>query len=213
MAASDAGAIVLGAAIGAGSAIVTQVIALIAESKRERKRVQREQERFDRELELRRDERFLDIKQDLYSRLGLLASELINYTYYPIDSLAMPQLEAVSLPDLQEMKRLQSNIDMIVDKNRSRDINLAIIKLIGASATTHRDDVPQGDKTREADAARARWWSAQAGMRRDLSGDKEYFKRSKAMVPLSPDPPPARFLPSWRYPIRSVKKFLRKWSA
>jgi hypothetical protein len=86
MAASDAGAIVLGAAIGAGSAIVTQVIALIAESKRERKRVQREQERFDRELELRRDERFLDIKQDLYSRLGLLASELINYTYYPIVS-------------------------------------------------------------------------------------------------------------------------------
>jgi hypothetical protein len=59
MAASDAGAIVLGAAIGAGSAIVTQVIALIAESKRERKRVQREQERFDRELELRMDERFL----------------------------------------------------------------------------------------------------------------------------------------------------------
>src|ERR1700729_3401894 len=107
MAASDAGAIVLGAVIGSGSAIVAQVIALIAEGKRERKRVQREQERFDRELELGKEEGFLDIKQDLYSRLGLLASELINYTYYPIDSLTMPKLEAVSLPDLQEMRRLR----------------------------------------------------------------------------------------------------------
>ena len=201
---SDAGAIVLGAVIGAGSALVTQVIALIAEARRERKRVSRERERFDRELELRKDERFLDIKQDLYSRLSLLVADLIIHAYYPIRSITFPQLAPAPPPDLEEMRRLQSNIDMIAGEERSNEINTACIKLLSAAGTTYKDDVPVEDKEREADAARAGWWIAQAGMRRDLSGDKEYFKRAKE-VALPPDPRPAHAPPWWRRVLKGMK--------
>jgi hypothetical protein len=203
--ASDAGAIVLGAVIGAGSALITQVIALIAEARRERNRVKREQERFDRELELRKDERFLDIKQDLYSRLSLMVGDLIGYTYYPIDSITFPQLKPAPFPDLKEMKRIQSNIEMIADKERSVEIDIAVIKLLVASDMTYKDGLPVEDKKREADTARAGWWIAQTGMHRDLSSDKEFFKRAKEVV-LPPDPPPAHGLPWWRKAIRKIER-------
>ena len=204
MATSDAGAIILGAVIGAGSALITQVIAIIAEARRERKRVKHEQERFNRELELRKDERFLDIRQDLFSRLSLLASDLMTYIYYPIKSVASPDRQPAPPPDLEEIGRVQSNIMMIVDPERNREISLAIIKLLDASNTAYKDGVSVEDKKREADDACADWWIAQARMRLDLSGGKEYFTQAKDIV-LPPDPRPAHLLPWWRRVLKGMK--------
>ena len=79
MSASSAVPIAVGALIGAGGAVAAQIVASIFTAHREDRRLNWEKERQDRDWKMRRAERFLSVKQDIYSRYIHLAYRFISY--------------------------------------------------------------------------------------------------------------------------------------
>jgi hypothetical protein len=77
MPASDAVPVIIGAAIGAGGAVIAQVTSAVFTARRETERLTWEKERQAREWKVRESERFLSHKQELYSRY-------LSMTYQPI---------------------------------------------------------------------------------------------------------------------------------
>jgi len=67
---SEATAVIFGALIGAGGAIVAQVATAIATARRDRSRLDWEKQQQNREWNVREQERFLAIKQEQYARFG-----------------------------------------------------------------------------------------------------------------------------------------------
>jgi hypothetical protein len=76
---SETTAVIFGALIGAGGAIVAQVTTAIATARRDRSRLDWEKQQQDREWDVREDERFLVIKQEQYARFGAAVSDFLEY--------------------------------------------------------------------------------------------------------------------------------------
>jgi hypothetical protein len=85
MAASDAVPVIIGAGIGAGGAVIAQIISSVFNAKRERRQLDWETKRQERAWKMQQEERFLKLKQELYATVALTANNFLAYIYYPID--------------------------------------------------------------------------------------------------------------------------------
>lgn len=194
MAASDAGALIAAAAIGAGGAVSAQIISSIVTSRRDTQRFNWERERQDRDWRMQREERFHDAKQDLYRDIQLIASKLLHHAY----SMASPsQQEAPvpEMPDLAELQRLQATMDIICPREVAQRVEIAILVMVGASyrITKTSNPIPP-ELIQELDDARDSWHAARQAMSNDLYGVDTEEGDSKA-----------RILSQWRHPIKRIK--------
>ena len=82
---SEATAVIFGALIGAGGAIVAQVTTAIATARRDRSRLDWEKQQQNREWDVREEERFLAIKQEQYARFGAAVGDFLG-VYGPVGS-------------------------------------------------------------------------------------------------------------------------------
>jgi hypothetical protein len=203
MGTSETGVLIAAAAIGAGGAVMAQIVSAVITGHRDTKRFQWEQETKDRELEMQKAERFLNQKQELYSSYGSLIEECMNYTsrhIEPTQGLRPPEL-----PDIRALQKARSNIQLIAPDEVSRPVIMAYACVVGALWSSTSEHLSQQRRQTEADAGVRVWSQAFEAMRADLQGEKRrYFQRTGGEV-VSPDPPPARLLPWWRHPIKRIR--------
>ena len=103
-----------------------------------------------------------------------------------------PSLPPPELPDIESLKRIRSNIELMAPEEVSRLAGLCEVHIMTAVWATISDDTP-ADKLKEYSnmAARA-WWDVHYAMRRDLHGQKKRFNLpAPQTVAVSPDEPPA----------------------
>jgi hypothetical protein len=169
MAVSDAVPVIIGAAIGAGGAVIAQVISSAFTAKREHKQLDWETKRQEREWEMRQEERFLKLKQELYSSLTFTANNFLTYIYYAVDfANSDPPEPRPSLPDLREMLRIRSNVEIIAHEEVQRPVREALVKLIEARDASDSPSLSRERIKKEAEEAESKWMKAYRAMRVDL---------------------------------------------
>jgi hypothetical protein len=202
MAASDAAPLLLGAAaIGAGGAVLAQVVTSAFTGRREARRLEWERGRQDREWEIRRAERFLDLKRELYSDYLAHADEWVSFIIWAEDPSELPQPER---PDPGKLHRDRANIRLVAPRDVYVEADTAALGLIGAAwelSTVGRPTDPSGGIDPIGDMRRARAQAAEArqaltkarrAMRADLRGEKEGYFGVRLDEKVPPDPPPAQ---------------------
>ena len=198
MAASDAVPVIIGAAIGAGGAVIAQVTSAVFTARREAARLKWEKERQGREWKLREAERFMSIKQELYSRY-------ISILYRPItDTMALTRSEYATQPDWpklvpkyvgslqEEIDNLRWNIRLLGSPVVAERVEFSNAALLVATSTAGRPDEHTIEERHEfADQALRAWQQVRDAMRADLRGDEEALQLmalevygNKARMPL-----------------------------
>ncbi len=207
MAASDAVPVIVGAAIGAGGAVIAQITSAVFTSRRERRQLDWNKERQAREWKMREDERFLSLKQELYTSYSVLA----NQFWATADSLTSydgkDESEKPKIPDWDELERLERNIQLIAPEEVSGPTTDCFAKLLEAveSGENKYKDKSQATKQKAAHKALEAWWIMNRAMRADLHGPQGHFtKKPSTNVDLPSDPKPAHVLPWWRSFIHRV---------
>ena len=175
MAASEVAPVVIGAAIGAGGAVLAQVVTSVFTGRRETQRLEWERGRQDREWEIRRAERFLDLKRELYSDFLAQAGEFVSFITRAEDPPGSPQPE---LPSPGKLHQLRANIRLIAPQDVYVKADVAALALIGAAwaltPTGASTDLEEARK--EAASAQQALTGARRAMRHDLRGEEEgYF--------------------------------------
>jgi hypothetical protein len=113
MAASDAVPVIVGAAIGAGGAVIAQITAAVFTARRERRQLDWDKERQAREWKMREDERFLSLKQDLYTSYSVLTDQFWMAADKLVSYDGKDGSEKPKIPDWNELERLERNIQLI----------------------------------------------------------------------------------------------------
>lgn len=157
MPASDAIPVIVGAAIGAGGAVIAQVTSAIFTARRETARLEWEKRRQERDWQMHEDERFMHLKQELYTSYSVLADQfwvtaekLIEYTEGRAES------EKPKIPDWDELDKLGWGIQLIAPKEVSDATMKCSLKLLEAveSADNKYRDKSEATKTKAAHNAR-----------------------------------------------------------
>lgn len=191
---SEATAVIFGALIGAGGAIVAQVTTAIATARRDRSRLDWEKQQQNREWDVREEERFLAIKQEQYARFGAAVSDFLEYMdpwlrqgYH----VAPPREQ----PDLEPLSLIMASIDLVAPEEVSRPAWLCINHITNFIRSIDAEDVTPDDLRQDYDEAASAWQNARYAMRQDLHGYRQQRKWSApGAVDVPPDPPSA--LPS-----------------
>ena len=186
---SETTAVIFGALIGAGGAIVAQVTTAIATARRDRSRLDWEKQQQDREWDVREDERFLAIKQEQYARFGAAASDFLDYmdpgprqNYHNTPIRGQPDLEPLSL--------IMASIDLVAPEEVSRPASLCISHITNFIRRIDAEDVTPDDLRQDYDEARSAWQDARYAMRQDLHGYRQRRKGSTpGAVSVPPNPP------------------------
>jgi len=165
MAASDTAGLVIAGIIGAGGAIITQIVGSVVGGRREKTRLSWEREQEDRAWERRKAERFLDLKRELYSEFGALSGEWAHFLG--------PKLEGRLPEHLNEapLQRVMANIDLIAPREVSMKVGLAGSQLFGAVHEVFSVHSTRQDVANHSADARLSWVAASKAMRADLQGD------------------------------------------
>jgi hypothetical protein len=184
MATSDALPVIIGAAIGAGGAVIAQITSAVFTSRRETARLTWEKERQAHEWKLREAERFMSIKQELYSRY-------ISLTYRPImETMELTRKEYATQPDWHKLVPeyvgpLQDEIDnlrwnirllgspVVADCVEVSNVTILTAILEAGWPTGHTIERRHED----ADRALRAWQEVSKAMHADLRGDEEALKR------------------------------------
>ena len=199
---SEAAAVIFGALIGAGGAIVAQVTTAMATARRDRSRLDWEKERQDREWDMREEERFLAIKQEQYARFGAAVDDFLPYMYSWFsqnEPIALPVLER---PDLEPLSLISSSIDLVAPEEVSRPARLCS-RITGAIWAIDAEDITPDDLRQAYDETRSAWQEARYAMRQDLHGYRQRFKRpAPGAADVPPDPPAAHARWWWRLTLR-----------
>jgi len=178
---SDAVPVIIGAAIGAGGAVIAQVVSSLFTARRERGQFDWEKKRQEREWEMRKEERFLRLKQEAYSDIMLMANTFLTYIYYAVDyAHSEPDEPRPAVPNLQEMLRLRSNIEIIAPKEVSEPVRTAVVKLIETKDVSDSPHLSLERIAKEANEAESKWREAYRAMRADLYGGEEHFNKTEA---------------------------------
>jgi hypothetical protein len=192
MTTSDTIPVIIGAAIGAGGAVIAQVVSSLFTARRERGQLDWERNRQEHEWKMRKEERFLILKQEAYGSVMLMANTFLTYIYYAIDYARSEPVEPrPTLPNLQEMLRHRSNIEIIAPKVVSDPVRIAVIKLIEVKGVSDSPQLSRERIKKEADEAESKWREAYRAMRADLHGGDERFSQAGAKeLDLPPDDEP-----------------------
>jgi hypothetical protein len=166
---SDTSGLIIAGIIGAGGAIVTQIISSIVTGKRDTRRFNWEREKQEREWETHERERFLDLKRELYSNFAFQVGNLMGHTHalnYPSDVTQPARV------DMEELRKLQWNIDLIAPEELATSVSDSLGDLIAADQTAASDHITHDRKVRDADAAESKWWATYTLLREDLLGSE-----------------------------------------
>ena len=156
MAASDAWALVAAGAIGAGGAVLAQLIASVTSSRGAKKRQDREDER-------QKSVRSLDIKRELYGTFLLRAEKLV-------EAIGTPHISPFDANAIEELQRIHYDIWLVASPEATR----AVREVIADIATVQRQfDLSQSEEPNEENRLRVRLAGmASIGRARDaLSAD------------------------------------------
>ncbi len=180
MATSDAVPVIIGAAIGAAGAVIAQIISALFTAKREHSQLDWERKRQEREWEMRKEERFLSPKQEAYSSIMLVANTYLTYIHYAVDyAHSEPDEPRPTVPYLQEMLRLRSNIEIIAPKKVSDPVREAVVKLIEAKDVSDSPNLSLERIEEEANEAESKWLEAYHAIRADLHGEEERLPQAE----------------------------------
>jgi hypothetical protein len=176
--------VLLGAAIGASGAVVAQVISALFTARREAARLAWEQEKEERNWKFREAERFLSMKQELYSRY-------ISLTYAPImKTIDLTRHEYTDAPDwhkqvpeyvgplMDEVDQLRWDIRLLgspVVFERVEYSNAAILVAISEAGRPDRSTLERRHEF--ARTALDAWQQVSDAMRADLRGDEESLRK------------------------------------
>jgi hypothetical protein len=174
---------VIAAGIGAGGAVIAQVITSLFTARRENQRLEWEKARQEREWKLREAERFLDIKREMYSRY-------IALTYKPMmDTVSLVRKEYSDQPEWQtrvpeytgpvyeEVERLRFDIRLIGSPVVFERVEYCNATILVASSEAYRPDRQSLERRQElANGALRAWQDVSDVMRADLKGDEDFLK-------------------------------------
>ena len=182
---SEATAVIFGALIGAGRAIVAQVTTAIATARRDRSRLDWEKQQQNREWDVREEERFLAIKQEQYARFGAAVGDFLEY----MDPSVSPESSycAVLRPDLEPLSLIMTNIDLVAPEEVSRPAWLCINHITNFIQSIDAEDATPDDLNQDHNEARSAWQDARYAMRQDLH---RYRRQRKGSAPVAVDVPP-----------------------
>ena len=201
MAASDAVPVIVGAAIGAGGAVIAQITAAVFTARRERRQLDWDKERQAREWKMREDERFLSLKQDLYTSYSVLTDQFWMAADKLVSYDGKDGSEKPKIPDWNELERLERNIQLIGPSEVSDAATDCYAKLLEAveSGENRYKDKSKETKGRNARKALEAWWTMNRAMRADLHGPQGHFGiKPGTRVDLPPDPKPAHAHARWQ---------------
>jgi hypothetical protein len=164
---SEATAVIFGALIGAGGAIVAQVTTAIATARRDRSRLDWEKHQKNREWEVREEERFLAIKQEQYARFGAAVSDFLDYMDpWPRRNYHVaPRREE---PDLEPLSLIMASIDLVAPEEVSRPAWRCISHITNFIRPIDAEAVTPDDLRQDYDKAASAWQDARSAMRQDL---------------------------------------------
>lgn len=205
MAASDAGPLIAAAAIGAGGSVLTQVVGLVFTGRRDTKRLRWERGKQQREWEIGRSERFLDLKRQLYGDYLVQVDQLLSYINWEDEFRSAPRPDEP--PDTERLRRIQENIGLVAPRSLFTKVQAASAALTGVVWDVAAGATPEEVRPQTAEARRA-LDAMRRDMRSDLRGEEDrYFEpANRAKVEkVPPDPPPAHALPWWRRATRPLR--------
>jgi hypothetical protein len=145
---------------------------------------------------MREEERFLTVKQELYTSYAVAANEFLSYinTVFGVNEVpGKPTPE----PQLESFKRIKSNIELVAPEEVSNSTNTCYVRIVNVLWGMNISDRSNDDQARdmienEFRTAVAAWWDAYEAMRRDLHGDKQRVKGpAPKIVDVPQDEPPA----------------------
>jgi hypothetical protein len=169
MSGSDAIPVIIGAAIGAGGAVLAQATASFFSSRHDRTRLAWERQRQEREWEIRSEERFLAEKQQLYSEFASLASHLVAYARAIVrDESPFRQPN----PDTAEFRRVVAVIRMLAPGPVSAQVEWAAADIETAAYMADLDAAIDDDKEVALEDAEKAWREAFNVLKADLLGGK-----------------------------------------
>jgi hypothetical protein len=113
----------MGAAIGAGGAVIAQALASAFNGRQEARRLAWDQAKQQREEMTRRIELFLDAKRSLYGNFLAIASEAIAYLTEKIS--AKESGSSLEMPNLKRFGQVQEEIELLADPIVSNPVKRA----------------------------------------------------------------------------------------
>jgi hypothetical protein len=163
MAANETAAALIGAGIGAGGAVLAQVVASIFTGRRDTERLRWEQARQDREERLRREERFIELKRELYGRYLTMVNKIWDFV------VTVPR-DKSAIPDMLELQRIQTDLDLIAPGDLAKKTREARLMLIAVVKVV--EQIPSEHHVGEAVFEQTRVYigEARSAMQTDLRG-------------------------------------------
>jgi hypothetical protein len=161
---SDTPGLIIAGVIGAGAAIVAQVISSVTTGMRDTKRFDWEKQERERDRALQERERFLDLKRELYSNFAYQVGNLLGYAHAR-NNPGWPGPKSVNL---EELRRLQWNIDIIATKELGKSVGESITALLAAVGMAPSGEAPRADVVQAEQDAERQWFETYAMMRADL---------------------------------------------
>jgi len=174
---SEAAAVIFGALIGAGGAIVAQITTAIATARRDGSRLDWEKERQDSEWGLREEERFLAVKQEVYASLGAAVNDFLSYMDLVRPDYDGPDLPALKQPDLEPLGRIRSNIELMAPEEVSRLAGLCVLRITVTIWALNANDITADDLSQAYREAASTWLNTRDAMRRDLHSCTQRFRQ------------------------------------
>jgi hypothetical protein len=154
VAASEAWALVAAGAIGAGGAVLAQLIASVTSSRGDKKRQDREDER-------QKGARFLDIKRELYGTFLLRAEKLV-------EAIGKPGVSPFDLKAIEELQRIHYDIWLVASPEATRVVREVIADI---ATVWSQFDLSQSEEPNEENRLRVRLaGTAAIGRARDALG-------------------------------------------
>jgi hypothetical protein len=166
--ASDAVPVIIGAAIGAGGAVLAQITASVFLGRTDTKRLRWERQRQLQDWDIRRAERFLDLKRQLYSEFALIAQEFLSYINVR-DPAAAARLRT---PSIERLNHIQANIDLIAPENISAEAHLVTSLLTDLILSAATSSVESEQTAQNAALAQQALLGVRIGMGTDLRGNE-----------------------------------------
>ena len=185
MATSDAVPVILGAAIGAGGAVIAQVTSAVFTARRETFRLMWEKERQARDWKMRESERFMSLKQELYSHYiamtykSIMALVLLTgreYTDKPGWQKSLPRFKGSFET---EINALRSNIRLLAPPLVAERVEYAHALMLVAMLKAAINDSSLEWRHKLADDALRAWQQLSNVMSADLHGDGEALEHSQ----------------------------------
>jgi hypothetical protein len=182
---SDTAGLIIAGIIGAGGAVVTQIIASVVSGKRDAKRFGWERWKQEREWEIQASERFLNLKQQLYSDFIRVVDQYIFAVIRVINNPDSHEAELTRLPRPRELQQIHANIELIASAGVQEVVSDCYTAIL--QVAVHLKDMGEeiGPLADEAQQARA---DVLPVLKRDLRGEREVVKQVKRVAARPPSP-------------------------